>query len=93
MLGMKRMDDVKDLLCRYFPDSRIYLFGSRARGEESVYSDIDIAVENARSLKRELSLFREAIEASNVPYKVDIVELRSAPHLKQIIAKEGIRWH
>jgi len=39
-----------------------------------------------------LTLLRELLEESNFPFKVDIVDLKSAPYLKEIVAKEGIRW-
>jgi predicted nucleotidyltransferase len=40
---MKTIQDLKDFLLEAFPQEHIYLFGSRARGGASAYSDIDIA--------------------------------------------------
>jgi predicted nucleotidyltransferase len=90
---MKNIQDLKKFLLEKFPREHIYLFGSRARGDESVYSDIDIAIESSHVLSDRLSQVRFEIEESLIPYKVDLVELSKAPYLRTIIQKEGIRWH
>lgn len=56
----------------------VYLFGSRATGDHSRVSDFDIAVLTTDDLSRELSLAREWLEESTIPFKVDVVDLRSA---------------
>lgn len=55
---------------------KIYLFGSRARGDERAASDIDIGVIPTSPLRPgTLSALRERIEGLNIPYKVEIVNL------------------
>jgi predicted nucleotidyltransferase len=90
---MKTIQDLQKFLLEKFPQERIYLFGSRARGDASVYSDIDIAIECSHSLSDRLSQVRFEIEESLIPYKVDLIELSKAPYLRNIIYKEGVRWH
>jgi predicted nucleotidyltransferase len=90
---MKTIEQLKEFLIKTFPEERIYLFGSRARGEASEHSDIDIAIKSDRSLREPLAHARFLIEESHIPYKVDLVELSKAPYLEQIIEKEGIVWH
>ncbi len=89
---MKTIQEVKDFLVAQFPHEKIYLFGSRARGDESMHSDIDIAIEG-EALSSRLSQARFALEESLVPYKIDLVDLSKASYLKGIIQKEGIVWH
>ncbi len=89
---MKTIQEVKDFLIAQFPHEKIYLFGSRARGDESMHSDIDIAIEGD-ALGSRLSQARFALEESLVPYKIDLVDLSTASYLKGIIQKEGIVWH
>ena len=89
---MKTIQEVKDFLIAQFPYEKIYLFGSRARGDESMHSDIDIAIEGD-ALGSRLSQARFALEESLVPYKIDLVDLSTASYLKGIIQKEGIVWH
>ena len=90
---MKTMQDLKFFLLERFPKEHIYLFGSRARGDASVYSDIDIAIESSSALSSKLSQVRFELEESLIPYKVDLIELSKAPYLRDIIKKEGIKWH
>ena len=89
---MKTMEDLKQFLIASLPDAHIYLFGSRARGDASIYSDIDIAIEGDASLAQKLAQIRFTIEESQIPQKVDLVDLSCAPYLKSIIQKEGILW-
>jgi len=90
---MKTIKDLKEFLIQTFPKERIYLFGSRAKQTHRASSDIDIAIKSKRSISKELALARFEIEESQLPYKVDLIELSKAPYLEKIIKKEGIRWH
>ena len=70
---------------------RVYLFGSRAAGNETETSDLDIAVSAAEDVSNELSLAREMIEESNIPFLVDLVDLRDVPEvLVRRVREEGI---
>lgn len=57
--------------------SRVYLFGSRARGTYRKFSDVDLLIEanitNPVTL-HQLYEIRSAIEDSRFPYKVDLVD-------------------
>jgi predicted nucleotidyltransferase len=90
---MKTIDDLKTLLIQTFPDDKIYLFGSRAKKTESVYSDIDIAIESTQDIRQKLSHLKYIIEESNLIQKVDLVNLAKAPYLKKIVHNEGLVWH
>ena len=90
---MRNIEQLKHYLITSFPDAQIYLFGSRARGDASEHSDVDIAIESDTPIKERLSHVRFAIEESLIPYKVDLVDLSKTPYLKQVIEKEGIQWH
>jgi predicted nucleotidyltransferase len=56
--------------------AKVWIFGSRARGEHSKFSDVDIMVEATTDVSNVIGQAREAIIESNFPYKVDIVDLR-----------------
>jgi len=90
---MKTIHELKNLLISTFPEQRIYLFGSRAREHASVYSDYDIAIESTAPIRDRLTRVKEQIDASSIPYKIDLVDLSQAPHLRAIVQAEGIRWH
>ena len=66
-------DEVLELLKE--EDVSVVLFGSRARSDESVLSDVDIGVIPKGHFNRtKLVLLREAVENMNIPYKIDIVD-------------------
>jgi predicted nucleotidyltransferase len=90
---MKNIDELKTLLIASFPKEKIYLFGSRAKGTASIYSDYDIAIESDNPLKNKLTMIKSLIEESSIPYKIDLIELSKAPYLKNIVHNEGILWH
>lgn len=71
---------------------KIYLFGSRSRGEHYKTSDIDIAVEGASKIST--ILFKEALEESKIIHNVDVIYLEEASeNLKEEIKKSGkIIW-
>lgn len=90
---MKTIEELKHFLLTLFPHEKIYLFGSRARGDASEYSDIDIAIKGDRPLRNALAKARFAIEESQIPYKVDLIDLSQTSYLEKDIEKEGIVWH
>ena len=73
---------------------RVRLFGSRARGDERTWSDIDIAIQAAVALPAGvLSTLREALEESSCLLKVDVVDWNDADAaLRESITCEGIEW-
>lgn len=72
----------------------IILFGSRARGDFSRVSDIDIGILPGKNFDRKkLVLLKERIENLNIPYTVDIVDLSRASEIfKEKALREGIVW-
>ena len=93
----ERVEELPSFLREFFKKKglkvRVILFGSRARGTNSQYSDVDIALECERDLHREIAELKELLEESLLPQKVDIVELRKLPEpFKEEIEREGIVW-
>lgn len=77
-----------------FPEAKVILYGSRARGTEREFSDIDLALDAGQKLSRHdvqeaVGMFAE----SNIPYKIDIVDFYSVPPaMQQAIREEGVLW-
>ena len=88
------MKTIIKLLTVIFPEAKIYLFGSRARGDFQEHSDIDIALDGKRKLESiEVGQAREMLNASNIPLKIEVVDLHRVPEaMKQNILREGIEW-
>ena len=75
--------------------ARLFLFGSRARGEAGPRSDIDIAVlPQSPLVEGTLARMREALEESTVPYRVDVVDLTEADEtFRRRVLAEGVPWN
>ena len=73
-------------------DVIIILFGSRARGDYSRRSDIDIGIlpKNEYS-KKKIILLKEKLEEMNIPYKVEVVNLSKVSKVfREKARKEGV---
>ncbi len=70
----------------------VFLFGSRATGKSVYSSDIDLAFLSNDDISYKLSMLREILDNSNLLQKVDLIDLKNAPALKDIVNSEGIRW-
>ena len=73
---------------------RIFVFGSRARGDNQRTSDVDIGiVPTGKFDKKKITLLKEEIENLNIPYKVEVVDFSEAPErFKQEALKDIILW-
>jgi predicted nucleotidyltransferase len=73
---------------------RIRLFGSRARGNARLASDIDLALIGETPLPLdELATARQSLEESNIPFRVDLLDYAAvSPALRRSIDREGIEW-
>jgi hypothetical protein len=75
--------------------ARLYLFGSRARGDARGASDIDIAIlPDAPLQPGTLARIRDALEESTIPYEVEVVDLSAVdePFRRSVLA-EAIAWN
>lgn len=70
----------------------VVLFGSRARGDYFETSDVDVGIFPVGEVnKSKIALFRERMENSNIPYKVDVVDLSQASkEFTDRVFKEGL---
>lgn len=84
-----------DIIIKHLPSVRIYLFGSRARGDNHATSDIDIALDAGKKIDEYiLGEIREAIEESAIPFTVDVVDMYMiSEDFRVRILKDGKIWH
>ena len=86
------LDRITEILRRALHDKAcaVYLFGSRADGTNTAVSDYDIAV-LGDNLSRELSLARELLEESTIPFKVDVVDLNvTSAEFRRNVERDGV---
>ena len=76
-------DRITDLLrteLRRFPEVRAaYLYGSRARGDYSPQSDIDIAIDAPGMTRQSFAQLWSAIDALPIAFPLDCVWLQALP--------------
>lgn len=82
------------LISALIPEAKIYLFGSRARGTNAKWSDVDIALDAGKELDiLRVSEINEIMVATNLPYKVDIVDFYTvSPQMRESILRDKIIW-
>lgn len=74
-LTEEQLCSVRAIIDRVLPGAEIWVFGSRATGHARPFSDLDLLLTQPRSLSwLQRADLREAFEASDLPFKVDVVE-------------------
>lgn len=61
-----------DLLHNYLPDVTVWAYGSRIKGTARPQSDLDLAVFASAEQKRSVAALKEALEESQLPFRVDL---------------------
>lgn len=91
---IKHKDRIITIISMFYPQAKIYLFGSYARGDYTRSSDVDIAIDNNAPISIvERAQISNMIEALNLIQRVEIVDFQSIPStLQNKIIKEGIVW-
>lgn len=67
------------LLARYLPNTTVWAYGSRVRGHAHPWSDLDLVVFSNPEQKQQVSRLKEALEESNLSFRVDLLEWDSLP--------------
>ncbi len=92
---VKSLEDIEKILKEIFKDKKVkvYIFGSRARGDHTPRSDLDLGFLSEEDISYELSLIREILEESNLTFFVDVVDLsRTSEEFRESVLREGKLW-
>ena len=83
---------VRQILCNHVPDRPVYAFGSRASGHARRRSDLDLAIGGQTPLSLlQRALLNEDFGESDLPIKVDIVDLNSiSPEFHRRIQRDFV---
>ncbi len=85
---------VRDVLRRHLPDGvSVWVFGSRATWMTKDSSDLDLALEGDTEIPpRSLSMLEAAFEDSDLPFAVDVVDVkRIGERFRRIVAEQRVR--
>ncbi|MDP3787795.1 MAG: nucleotidyltransferase domain-containing protein [Candidatus Chromulinivorax sp.] len=93
-IPQEKQEQIIKVIEIFFPNAKIYLFGSRAKNTHTVISDVDIAVDAGQPMDIvKESQINSMIDALNIPQNVDLVDFQSAPEaLRANILRDGIVW-
>jgi predicted nucleotidyltransferase len=67
------------LLQQFLPDVGVWAFGSRVKGCARPTSDLDLVVFASQPQKPQVFALQEALEESNLPFKVDLLVWEDIP--------------
>ena len=84
---------VHDVLARHLPDGvRVWVFGSRATWATKDSSDLDLALEGDGEIAaRSLAALESAFEDSELPYAVDVVDVkRIGEPFREIVVQQRV---
>lgn len=78
---------IRNILARIVPGAEYLAFGSRLDNYHHRYSDLDIAIRaDGRIPLWQLSALEEAFAESDLPFRVDIVDLhRASPEFRRLV--------
>lgn len=71
-ITVKQRDILLTLLRKHLPDVRVWVYGSRVRLTSKKSSDLDMVVFAGREQNRQVGDLREALEESDLPFRVDL---------------------
>jgi predicted nucleotidyltransferase len=91
---IKDKDKIITVIEMFYPNAKIYLFGSYARGDIRSSSDVDVAIDNGAPLDLiNPQRIREILSILPFPQNFDIVDFHRIPApLKENIIKDRIIW-
>ncbi len=84
---------VQKILRTHLPRGvKVWVFGSRAQKATHKYSDLDLALEsNSQLTDRDIGALKDAFEASDLPYMVDVIDLSNVNEsFREIVEKRKV---
>lgn len=92
----RSLDEARGLILKALNGiaAEVYLFGSSTKGRTRAFSDIDIGILTKQPVPADFfANLAEAFEESDIPYTVDLVDLRgTSPEFRERVRREGIAW-
>lgn len=93
VLSMDERRLVREIIDAHLPPgTKVWIFGSRAKGRARRYSDLDLAVDAGRQLTiDETAALRDHFDECDLPYKVDLIDWHAAgARFRELIAAQRV---
>lgn len=82
-LTARQHNELGNVFRRYLPEGKVIVYGSRAKGNYTHRSDIDLVIAETENINHDLlEKIKDAIEDSDFPYLVDLQILNEIKNIK-----------
>lgn len=78
-VSQKHYQELITLLEKYMPNTCIWAYGSRIKGNAKTHSDLDLVAFSKPEQQTALFNLKEAFEESNLPFRVDLFSWDEIP--------------
>ena len=94
MVAEKYKSMLINIILKRLPKTKIYLFGSRAKGSSDSGSDIDLALDMGQKIEFKILWdIEDDITNSTLPYFVDVIDLHAVDQKFYLaIKKDLVAW-
>ena len=91
-LDVKHLKTVQAILHRLIPNTPVWVFGSRINHTAKSYSDLDLVIVGQNRIPQGVYYqLKDAMEESDLPFKVDILDWhRIRPSFRKIIQENYV---
>jgi len=79
-INKKHLEELINIFKTNYPNSVIWAYGSRIKGTAHEGSDLDLVIVDYGQDKNDYLELTEIINQSNIPFLIDIFELKRLPH-------------
>lgn len=94
MAELEHKSNIIKIITAFYPDAKIYLFGSYAKGTARQGSDIDIAVDTGKRLNlHEWQFLWNLLDALPTVQNIDLIDMHRIPDdMREDILTKGVVW-
>ena len=92
-LNLDEISKIQNIFLKHFAVKKVVIYGSRARGDNKKYSDVDLCIIHHKPIEIIIiSQIKEDLDNIQIPYFVHVIEFVNIKNekLKNNIINEGI---
>ncbi len=91
-LSVAEREEVRRILAAHVPECQVWAFGSRVIGKAKPLSDLDLGLAGTKALTlAKQADLTEAFDESDLPFRVDVVDLLTAdPAFAERVKRTGV---